>query len=48
MTPGEAYKEVLRRIRKAEQTGAVELDLGGWKEGKDTGLGTLTRLPPEL
>jgi hypothetical protein len=32
--------KALRRIRKAEETGAVELDLGG--------LGTLNRLPPEL
>jgi len=30
MTPEEeAYEEALRRIRKAEETGAVELDLGG-------------------
>ena len=41
MTPEEeAYEEALRRIRKAEKTGAVELDLGG--------LDTLNRLPPEL
>jgi hypothetical protein len=41
MTPEEeAYEEALRRIRKAEETGAVELDLGG--------LDTLNRLPPEL
>jgi hypothetical protein len=30
MTPEEkAYEEALRRIRKAERTGAVELDLRG-------------------
>jgi hypothetical protein len=41
MTPEEeAYEEALRRIRKAEETGAVELDLGG--------LDSLNRLPPEL
>ena len=40
MTPEEAYEEALRRIREAEETGAVELDLSG--------LETLTRLPPEL
>ena len=27
MTPEEAYEEALRRIRKAEETGARELDL---------------------
>ena len=27
MTPDEAYEEALRRIREAEETGAVELDL---------------------
>ena len=27
MTPEEAYEEALRRIREAEETGAVELDL---------------------
>jgi hypothetical protein len=27
MTPEEAYDEALRRIREAEETGAVELDL---------------------
>jgi hypothetical protein len=40
MTPEEAYEETLRRIREAEKTGAVELDLSG--------LGTLNRLPQEL
>ena len=41
MTPEEeAYEETLRRIRKAEEAGAVELDLGG--------LDTLNRLSPEL
>ena len=34
MTPEEAYEEALRRIRKAEETGALELDLSGQKEGK--------------
>jgi len=29
MTPEEAYEEALRRIRKAEETGAVLLDLSG-------------------
>jgi len=53
MTPEEAYEEALRRIRQAEETGAVELDLMGRKEGKTgaleyTGLEKLTRLPREL
>jgi internalin A len=53
MPPEEAYEEALRRIREAEETGAIELDLSGLKEGKTgaleyTGLETLTRLPPEL
>jgi hypothetical protein len=50
MTPEEAYEEALRRIREAERTGAVELDLRGWKETERefTGLKTLTRRPPEL
>jgi hypothetical protein len=53
MTPEEAYEKALRRIREAERTGAVELDLSGRKEEKtriwkNTGLETLTRLPPEL
>jgi hypothetical protein len=39
MTPKEAYEEALRRIREAEETEAVELDLSGLK---------LHRLPPEL
>jgi hypothetical protein len=34
MTPEEAYEEALRRIREAERTGALELDLSGRKEGK--------------
>ena len=34
MTPEEAYEEALRRIREAEKTGALELYLSGWKEGK--------------
>ena len=33
---GKAYEEALRRIRVAEETGAVELDLSGWKERADT------------
>ena len=37
MTPEEAYEEALRRIREAEETGTVKLDLGGLK--------TLNRLP---
>jgi len=40
MTPVEAYAEALRRIREAEETGAVELSLSG--------LETLNRLPPDL
>jgi Leucine Rich repeats (2 copies) len=41
MTPEEeAYEEGLRRIRQAEEAGALELDLSG--------LETLNRLPPEL
>ena len=40
MTPEEeAYEEALRRIREAEKTRALELDLIGF---------ALTRLPPEL
>ena len=50
MTPKKAYEEALRRIREAEETGAVELDLSGLKEGQleYSGLERLTRLPPEL
>src|ERR1700686_666720 len=40
MTPEEAYEEALRRIREAEETGALELDLSG--------LSALNRLPREL
>ena len=41
MTPEEeAYEEALRRIREAEETGALELVLSDLK--------TLDRLPPEL
>jgi hypothetical protein len=47
MTPEEAYEEARPRISEAERTGAVELDLSGWKNGKYTGLATLNRLPPE-
>jgi Leucine-rich repeat (LRR) protein len=39
MTPEEAYQEALRRIREAEDSGKLELDLRGL---------ALTRLPPEL
>jgi internalin A len=39
MTPEEAYEEALRRIREAERTGAVKLDLSGR---------ALNRLPPAL
>ena len=42
MTPEEAYQEALRRIRKAEETGAVELELDL------SGLKTLNRLTREL
>ncbi len=49
MTPEEAYEKALRRIREAEKTGALKLDLTGMdSEWKLTGLETLTRLPPEL
>jgi Leucine-rich repeat (LRR) protein len=52
MTPEEAYEEALRRIREAEETGALELDLSGkkWEADawKSTGLEALTRLPQEL
>ena len=49
MTPEEkAYEEALRRIREAEETGALELDLRGWKQRRYTELATLIRLPPEL
>jgi hypothetical protein len=48
MTPEEAYKEALHRIRVAEENGAVELDISGWKNGKYTGVETLNRLPKEL
>jgi Leucine-rich repeat (LRR) protein len=37
-----------RRIREAEKTGAIELNLSGRKDGKDTGVETLNWLPPEL
>ena len=50
MTPEEAYEEALRRIREAEKTGALELDLSGWNKTAQeySGLETLNRLPPEL
>jgi hypothetical protein len=32
MTLEEAYEEALRRIREAEETGAVDLDLSGWNK----------------
>jgi hypothetical protein len=34
MTPEEASTEALRRILVAKETGAVELDLSGLKDGK--------------
>ncbi len=40
MTPEEAYEEAQRRIREAEESGTIELDLSG--------LEMLNRLPPEL
>jgi internalin A len=40
MTPEEAYQEALRRIREAEESGALELDLSR--------LSNLTLVPPEL
>ncbi len=39
MIPEEAYEETPLRIREAEKTGAIELDLSGLE---------LDRLPPEL
>jgi TIR domain len=36
LTPEEAYQEGLRRIRECGKTGALELDLGAWKDGKYT------------
>jgi hypothetical protein len=53
MTPEEeAYEEALRLIREAKETGAIALDLRGWKKGETgaryTGLETLNRLPKEL
>jgi internalin A len=49
MTPEEAYEEALRRIRKAEETRAVLLDLSGKTETSEfSGLEALNRLPPEL
>jgi hypothetical protein len=48
MTPEKAYEEALRRIREAEETGALELDLSRWQEGEFTGFERLNRLPPEL
>jgi hypothetical protein len=40
MSPEEAYEEALRRIRDAEKTGVLELDLSELKNSN--------RLPPEL
>ena len=40
MTPEEAYEEALRRIRKAEETGAVELDLGRLDTSTSARVGT--------
>jgi len=51
MAPKEqAYQEALRRIREAERTGALELDLSGCNETAQvyTELITLNWLPPEL
>jgi hypothetical protein len=50
MTPEEAYDEALRRIREAENTRALELNLSAWSETAQeySGLETLNRLPPEL
>lgn len=54
MTPEEeAYEKALRRIREAEDAGALELDLRGAKEGETgawevTEFEPLNRLPPEL
>jgi hypothetical protein len=47
MPEKEAYEKALRRIRKAEESGAVELDLSGWKD-RYTELATLNRVPQEL
>jgi hypothetical protein len=46
----EAHEKALRRIREAEETGALELDLSGWNETAYAFIGfkTLRRLPPEL
>ena len=38
MTPKEAYEEALRRIREAEETGALALHLSGLKQGKGPGV----------
>jgi Leucine Rich Repeat (LRR) protein len=51
MTPEEeAYEKALRRIREAERTGALELDLSGWDQTtREYGeLARLNRLPREL
>jgi hypothetical protein len=49
MTPEEAYEIARRRILKAEETGALELDLSGWIGLKDDGgFAALNRLPREL
>jgi hypothetical protein len=51
VTPEEEdYEEAQRRIRKAEEAGALELDLSGWSHTHRafSGLEALTRLPPEL
>ena len=40
MTPEEeAYEKALRRIREAEDAGALELDLRGAKEGENRRMG---------
>jgi hypothetical protein len=50
MISEKTYTEALRRIREAEETGAVALDLSGWNQTarKNTGLEALNRLPQEL
>jgi hypothetical protein len=50
MTPEEDAYGKPCRIREAERTGALELDLSGWNltAHEFTKLETLRRLPPEL
>jgi hypothetical protein len=42
MTPEEAYEEALRRIREAEETGALKLDLSVWQR-REPGYGVHPR-----